>query len=102
MDININKFNIIPYKQNNIDNLLEVVITENNKIVDLSDYMATVYFELPNGEILNYPCEIINNKINIILTNSVLSNEGKIYFEIILNNSKQKVTTFTTCLKIKK
>jgi hypothetical protein len=102
MDIDIYKFSIIPcYKQTDIDKSLEIIITKNNKNIDLSEYNATVYFELPSKKVLNYPCDIIENKVEVILTEEVLFNRGRVYFEIVLKNSTQKVTTFTACLEVK-
>ena len=100
LDINKNILKKERYRVYSKDSLLKVEIIENNKIVNLSSYIAKVYFELPNKEIINRPCDIIDNKININLTEDLFINKGKIYFEIILDNSKQKVTTFLTCLEV--
>ena len=100
LDINKNILKKEKYKRYSENNLLKVIIKENDKDVDLIDYLAKVYFELPSGEVLNFPCEIIDNQVNINLINDLFLEKGKVYFEIILYNSKQKVTTFVNCLEI--
>lgn len=100
LDINKNILKKERYRVYSKDSLLKVEIIENNKVVDLSSYTAKVYFELPDKSILNFPCDIVDNKVNINLTSDLFLNKGNVYFEIILNNSIQKVTTFITCLEI--
>lgn len=100
LDINKNILKKEKYKKYSTDNLLIVIIKENDKDVDLNGYTANVYFELPSGEVLTSPCNILNNQVNINLTNDLFLNKGKVYFEITLKNSIQKVTTFMTCLEI--
>ena len=100
LDINKNILKKEKYKRYSENSLLQVTIKENDNDVDLTNYTAKVYFELPNGEVLNFPCDIINNQVNVNLTNDLFLNKGNVYFEIILNNSIQKVTTFITCLEV--
>ena len=100
LDINKNILKKEKYKRYTESGLLQVIIKENDKDVDLTNYIAKVYFELPDKSILNFPCDIVDNKVNINLISDLFLNKGNIYFEIILNNSIQKVTTFITCLEI--
>ena len=100
LDINKNILKKEKYKRYTENSLLQVIIKESGKDVDLTNYTAKVYFELPDNSILNLPWDIVDNKVNINLISDLFLNKGNIYFEIILNNSIQKVTTFITCLEI--
>lgn len=100
LDIEKEPIEILEYEKNSESSLLEVIIEENEKEVELSEYKAKVYFKLPNNELLSYSCKIINNKINIILEEKIFLKIGRVYFEIKLENKTQRVTTFLTYFKV--
>ena len=77
---------------------IPVVILENGKEVDLSNYRAKVLFEISNEEINEKQCEIIDNMIKVNIEN--FGNiKTTIPFEIVLNGNNQRVTTFVMYLK---
>lgn len=102
VDISIKKFKSISYKQYDTNNLLQIVVMENKSIVNISNYIATAYFEMPSGNIYKINGTINNNTINISLSEQVLSEYGQVMAEIELVNYNKIVTTFTFYLNIEK
>lgn len=102
VDIFTKKFKSISYKQYDVNNLLQIVVMENKSIVDISNYIATVYFEMPSGNVYQINGTINNNTINVLLSKQVLSEHGQVMVEVELTNFDQIVTTFTFYLNIEK
>ena len=102
IDIATKKFKALSYKQYDDNNLLQVVITKNKEIVDISGYTVDAYFELPSGKILEVYPSITNNTINIKLSKNILSEHGKVAFEIELSKSNEIVTVFSMYLNVEK
>lgn len=102
VDMGIRKFKTLAYKQYDENNLLRIVVYENNKIVDISNYISEAYFELPSGKIYKINGNIQDNTINIMLSSQILSEYGEVNTEIRLLNLNQIVTTFTFYLKVEK
>lgn len=102
IDINTKKFKAISYKQYDVNNILQIVVTENGKIIGLSNYSAKVCFQLPSGIVYEIPCIIENNTIKVILTKAILNEYGKVIVEVELTSYKQMVTTFSIYLNVEK
>lgn len=51
VDIAVQQFKALSYKQYDANNILQIVVMENKKIVDITPYTITVYFKLPSGKI---------------------------------------------------
>lgn len=100
IDISEEKFKVLSYKQYDKNNLLQIVIIENKNIVNISNYIVTVYFELPSGKTYKKNGTIENNTINVILTSGILSECGKVIVEVELSNAYRVVTTFSMYLNI--
>ena len=84
IDIATKKFKALSYKQYDENNLLQIVVTKNKEVVDISEYKAYVYFELPSGTIYELTPNIVNNTIDILLSSKILNEYGKVTFEIEL------------------
>ena len=102
IDINTKKFKAISYKQYDVNNILQIVITENGKIIGISNYSAKVCFQLPSGIVYEIPCIIENNTIKVILTKAILNEYGKVIVEVELTSYEQMVTTFSIYLNVEK
>lgn len=102
VDIAIQQFKVLSYKQYDANNILQIVVMENKKIVDITPYTITIYFKLPSGKIYRTIGVIKNNTINITLSSSVLKEYGKVILEVELSNSKEIVTTFSMYLNVEK
>ena len=72
VDIATRKFKALSYKQYDVNNILQIVVMENNKIVDISSYNATIYFKLPSEKTYITIVIIKNNTINVTLSSGVL------------------------------
>ena len=102
VDIATRKFKALSYKQYDVNNILQIVVMENNKIVDISSYNATIYFKLPSEKTYRTIGIIKNNTINVTLSSSILKEYGKVILEVKLSNGDEIVTTFSIYLNVEK
>lgn len=102
VDIATRRFKSVSFKQYDRNNLLQIVLYENKKIVDVSNYAAIAYFETPSGNVIKINTSIQNNTINVLLSESVLKEYGRVKTEIELLNEDQIVTTFALYLNVEK
>ena len=102
VDIATRKFKALSYKQYDVNNILQIVVMENNKIVDISSYNATIYFKLPSEKTYRTIGIIKNNTINVTLSSGVLKEYGKVILEVKLSNGDEIVTTFSIYLNVEK
>ena len=102
VDIATRKFKALSYKQYDANNLLQMVILENGKIIDISSYNAIIYFKMPSGKMYREFGDIKNNTIDIILSSDVLYESGKVTLEVELRETDKIVTTFSIYLNVEK
>ena len=102
VDIATRKFKALSYKQYDVNNLLQMIILDNGKIIDISSYTAIIYFKMPSGKIYREFGDIKNNTIDIILPSDVLYEYGKITLEAELRETDKVVTTFSIYLNVEK
>ena len=102
VDIATRKFKALSYKQYDANNLLQMVILENGKIIDISSYNVIIYFKMPSGKMYREFGNINNNTIDIILSSDVLYESGKITLEVELRETDKVVTTFSIYLNVEK
>ena len=95
IDIATKKFKALSYKQYDENNLLQIVVTKNKEVIDISECDAYVYFELPSGVVYELNPSITNNTIDIILSSKILNEYGKITFEIELRKDEEIVSVFS-------
>ena len=94
VDIATRKFKALSYKQYDVNNLLQMIIVDNGKIIDISSYTSIIYFKMPSGKIYREFGDIKNNTIDIILPSDVLYESGKVTLEAELRETDKVVTTF--------
>ena len=102
VDIATRKFKALSYKQYDVNNLLQMVILENGKIIDISSYNVIIYFKMPSGKMYREFGNINNNTIDIILSSDVLYENGKVTLEVELRETDKVVTTFSIYLNVEK
>ena len=102
VDIATRKFKALSYKQYDANNLLQMVILENGKIINISSYSAIIYFKMPSGKMYREFGDIKNNTIDIILSSDVLYESGKVTLEVELRETDKVVTTFSIYLNVEK
>ena len=102
VDIATRKFKALSYKQYDANNLLQMVILENGKIIDISSYNVIIYFKMPSGKMYREFGNINNNTIDIILSSDVLYESGKVTLEVELRETDKVVTTFSIYLNVEK
>ena len=102
VDILTKKFKSVFYKQYDNNNELSIVVYEGRTLADISNYAASVYFELPSG--VRYELEgiIEDNTIKVVLSSSILEECGRVNVECELFNLDEIVTTFTFYLNVEK
>ena len=102
VDILTKKFKSICYKQYDENNELNIVVYEGKTLANISNYIATVYFELPSGKVYEVEGRIVNNTIKVMLSSSILEEYGQVNVECELVNLDEIVTTFTFYLNVEK
>lgn len=102
VDILTKKFKSICYKQYDDNNELNIVVYEGKTLADISNYVASVYFELPSGKVYEVEGTIENNAIKVMLSSSILEEYGQVNVECELFNLNEVVTTFTFYLNVEK
>lgn len=102
VDILTRKFKSISYKQYDNNNELNIVVYEGKTLVDISNYVASVYFELPSGKVYEVEGTIENNTIKVMLSSSILEEYGQVNVECELFDLDEVVTTFTFYLNVEK
>ena len=102
VDILTRKFKSVYYKQYDENNELNIVVYEGKTLANISNYAATVYFELPSGKVYEVDGVIENNAIKVILSSSILEEYGQVNVECKLSNLDEVVTTFTFYLNVEK
>ena len=102
VDILTRKFKSISYKQYDSNNELNIVVYEGKTLTDISNYVASVYFELPSGRRYEVEGTIENNTIKVMLSSSILEEYGQVDVECQLFNLDEVVTTFTFYLDVEK
>ena len=102
IDILTKKFKSISYKQYDSNNELNIVVYEGKTLADISNYVASVYFELPSGKRYKVEGTIENNTVKVMLSSSILEEYGQVDVECQLFNLDEVVTTFTFYLDVEK
>ena len=102
VDILTKKFKSVFYKQYDDNNKLNIVVYEGKTLADISNYVASVCFELPSGKVYEVDGTIENNTIKVILSSSILKEYGQVNVECELSNLDEVVTTFTFYLNVEK
>ena len=94
VDINKEICKILKYKQYDNNNILQIIVEENYKKINLNEYVGFAFFKLPSGLIIKKECEIEDNVITIIIDNNVLSEEGKVLLDLTLSDGEDTFTLF--------
>lgn len=100
VDINKETCKILKYKQYDNNNILQIIVEENYKKINLNEYVGFAFFELPSGLIIKKECEIEDNVITIIIDNNILSEEGKVLLDLTLSDGEDIFTLFRINLVI--
>ncbi len=99
---NSKSFKTLKYKQFDHNNLLEVIVKDNRKLVDLTSHTISVFFLLPDGQVIQRNVSFKDGKIPVLLENIVLRLSGEVLVEINLLKDEQIVTSFTIYLDVEK
>ena len=102
IDINVKKFINVTYKQYDANNILQIILTNNGKILNYNKYNITLFFELPSGKRFKTKGHIVENAIKAILTSELLNEYGKVKLEIELIDEEKICTTFTVYINVEK
>lgn len=94
VDINKETCKILKYKQYDNNNILQIIVEENYKKINLNGYVGFAFFELPSGLIIKKECEIKDNVITIIIDNNILSENGKVLLDLTLSDGEDTFTLF--------
>ena len=102
VDLDVKEVKILKYKQYDHNLLLKIIVCENKQSIDLSNYNAKAFFELPDKTVIQRNLKINNSIIHITLEDIILSQSGKTSLEVTVSNESQIVTFFTLYLDVEK
>ena len=102
VDINKEICKILKYKQYDNNNLLQIIVEENYKKVNLEGYFGFALFQLPSGIIIKKDCEIQENVISTTIDNNILSEDGTVALDLTLSDGEKTFTLFRIVLTIEK
>ena len=103
VDINKNYHKSLNYKQYDNNNVLNIVIKEDDNLVDITDYTARAFYQLPSKTIIQRnTTKNGKNTIKLKIDNVVLAESGRIFLEVVINNVDTVVTTFTLFIDVEK
>ena len=102
VDINKEICKILRYKQYDNNNLLQIIVEENYKKVNLKKYEGVALFQLPSGMIIKKDCEIQENVITIVIDNNILNEDGAVALDLTLSDGEETFTLFRITLTVEK
>ena len=102
VDINKEICKILKYKQYDNNNLLQIIVEENYKKINLESYFGFALFQLPSGIIIKKDCEIQENVISVTIDNNILNEDGTVALDLTLSDGKKIFTLFRIVLTVEK
>ena len=86
------------------DNGIEINLTfvKSEEFISLENYTVTVYFELPNGEVIDKVCDINNNMAKFIIDDDITNLVGKINTEVVLSTIDEEISLNILIINVNK
>ena len=100
IDIDKSISQVFRYREFKNKGYIPIVILEDEEVVNLLGYGATVYFKFSNDDIRSFQCSIVNNVVQIPLKEECFKKTERVQFEIVFIGKEQVVTTFKMYLDI--
>ncbi len=103
VDINKNYHKSLNYKQYDNNNVLNIVIKEDGNLVDITNYTARAFYQLPSKTVIQRnTTKNGKNTIKLKIDKVILAESGRISLEVVINNIDTVVTTFTLFIDVEK
>lgn len=100
VDIMTKEYTKLKYKQGDKNQVLILKMYKNGSILDLTNYVASIFYEKPNGTVLQKSCTIYENIIMTTITDDVLSKEGEVKAEVYLTEGTEISISFVISLDV--
>ena len=102
VDIMTKEYTKLKYKQGDSNQTLKFKFYKNGSELDLTGYVAGIFYEKPNNEVLEKGATINNNIVTTTITSGVLNTEGIVKAEIFLTKNTEVAISFTILINVEK
>ena len=100
VDIMTKEYTKLKYKQGDSNQILKFKFYKNGTELDLSGYVAGIFYEKPNNEVLEKEAIINKNIVTTTITSGVLNTEGIVKAEIFLTKDTEVAISFTILINV--
>ena len=100
VDIMTKEYTKLKYKQGDSNQILKFKFYKNGSELDLTGYVAGIFYEKPNNEILEKTGTISTNTVTTTITSGVLNTAGVVKTEIFLTKDTEVAISFTILIEV--
>ena len=100
IDIMTKEYTKLKYKQGDSNQILKFKFYKNGSELDLTGYVAGIFYEKPNNEILEKTGNISSNTVTTTITSGVLNTTGIVKTEIFLTKDDEVSISFTILIEV--
>ena len=100
VDIMTKEYTKLKYKQGDSNQTLKFKFYKNGSELDLTGYVAGIFYEKPNNEILEKTGNISKNTVTTTITSGVLNTAGVVKTEIFLTKGDEVSISFTIVIEV--
>ena len=100
VDIMTKEYTKLKYKQGDSNQILKFKFYKNGSELDLTGYVAGIFYEKPNNEILEKTGTISTNTVTTTITSGVLNTAGVVKTEIFLTKDTEVSISFTILIEV--
>lgn len=100
IDIMTKRYTKLKYKQGDSNQVLNFKLYKNGSELDLAGYVAGIFYEKPNNEVLEKSGTINSNTIRTTITSGVLNTAGVVKAEIFLTKNTEVSISFALLMEV--
>ena len=100
VDIMTKEYTKLKYKQGDSNQILKFKFYKNGTELDLTGYVAGIFYEKPNNDILEKTGNISSNTVTTTITSGVLNTAGVVKTEIFLTKNDEVSISFTILIEV--
>ena len=100
VDIMTKEYTKIKYKQGDSNQILKFKFYKNGSELDLTGYVAGIFYEKPNNEVLEKTGNISSNTVTTTITSGILNTAGVVKTEIFLTKDTEVAISFTILIEV--
>ena len=100
IDIMTKEYTKLKYKQGDSNQTLKFKFYKNGSELNLTGYVAGIFYEKPNNEVLEKTGTISTNTVTTTITSGVLNTAGVVKTEIFLTKGDEVSISFTILIEV--